>query len=62
MAKIVQVDKDRYGRTVAWVYVEKKCLHEELLRSGLAWHYKKYSSDQRLSDMEKEAMQKKVGI
>ena len=54
--------KDRYGRTVAWVYFDSKCLNEELLKAGFAWHFKKYSSDEKLSDFEIEARQKRAGL
>lgn len=57
---------DPYGRTIAWVYYwedgNRKCLNEEVLKAGLAWHYKKYSKDQNLADLEKEARTKKVGL
>lgn len=59
---IKPTDKDRYGRTVAWVYVEGKSLNEELVKAGLAWHYKKYSSDIKLSDAELKARNKKIGL
>lgn len=62
--KIVEVSPgttDRYGRTIAWVYVNGNCLNEELLKAGLAWHYKRYSSEKRLADLESEAKQGKVG-
>jgi len=50
--QIEPMDQDRYGRTVAWVFVDGKNLCEELVAAGLAWHYKKYSSDQNLADLE----------
>jgi endonuclease YncB( thermonuclease family) len=56
------VTKDRYGRTVAWVYVNGKNLCEELVRNGMAWHYKKYSSDQNLADFETQARIGKAGL
>jgi micrococcal nuclease len=62
MVRIEPVDRDRYGRTVAWVYVDGKNLCEELVRVGLAWHYKKYSSDKSLSDMEFLARRNRVGL
>ena len=31
------VERDRYGRTVAWVSVDGKSLNRELLRAGLGW-------------------------
>jgi micrococcal nuclease len=59
--KIQPVDRDRYGRTVAWVYVDGQNLCEELVRAGLAWHYKKYFSDRNLADMEIRARKGRVG-
>ena len=34
------ITTDRYGRTIAWIYFDGACLNEELLKAGLAWHYK----------------------
>jgi endonuclease YncB( thermonuclease family) len=59
---IAPTDKDRYGRTVAWVYVDDMSLNEALVSAGLAWHYKKYSSDRNLSEAEIRARDKKVGL
>jgi len=56
------VTSDRYGRTVAWVYADGMCLNEELLRAGMAWHYKKYSSDSKLAELEAEARQRTAGL
>ena len=50
-AEIKPVDRDHYGRTVARVFVNGQNLCEELVGAGLAWHYKKYSSDQKLADL-----------
>ena len=60
--EIKPVTKDRYGRTIAWVYVGGKSLCEELLKAGLAWHYKKYSTDQVLAVSEMKARQEKLGL
>lgn len=54
--------EDRYGRTLAFVYVGDSCLNEYLLRNGFAWHYKKYNSDPKLAEMERVARSKKVGL
>lgn len=36
-------DKDRYGRTVALVYIQDGgCLNQELVRNGFAWAYEQY--------------------
>lgn len=57
-----RVGTDRYGRTIGWVYVEGKSLNEEMIRAGLAWHYKQYSSDSNLAVLEREAQQEKMGL
>jgi endonuclease YncB( thermonuclease family) len=38
--------KDRYGRILGIVYVNESDINLEQVKAGLAWHYKKYSSDQ----------------
>jgi endonuclease YncB( thermonuclease family) len=53
---------DRYGRTIAWIYVNGTSLNEELLRAGLAWHYKRYSRERHLAELEIEARQNKAGL
>ncbi len=60
--RLVEVDKDRYGRRVAWVYIDSVCLNEELVRHGLAWHYKYHSSDTSLARLEDSARTVKAGI
>ncbi|MCD4676686.1 MAG: thermonuclease family protein [Desulfobacula sp.] len=42
--KVIPYDMDRYGRTIGVVYVDQKCLNEELIKNGFAWVYKKYCS------------------
>jgi micrococcal nuclease len=56
------VDRDRYGRLVAWVYVGARCLNEELLRAGFAWHFKRYSRDNHLAQLELQARTARSGL
>ncbi len=56
------VDLDRYGRLIAWVYVGPRCLNEELLRAGYAWHFKRYSRDRRLAELESNARAARAGL
>jgi endonuclease YncB( thermonuclease family) len=50
MVDVKPTATDRYGRTIAWVHVSgDKCLNKELLKPGLAWHYKRYSQDEDLA-------------
>lgn len=63
--KNVRIEKtgvDRYGRTLAFVYVGDICINKELIRQGMAWHYKKYNSDPELAKCEEEARKNKVGL
>ena len=45
---VIEMDRDRYGRSVAEVLLEKpsgeQSLQEEMLKAGFAYHYKQYSS------------------
>src|SRR5262245_10248255 len=42
---LVPTDTDRYGRTVAFLWVGGKCVNEELIRRGAAWFYDVYAND-----------------
>jgi len=62
---VIPKDKDRYGRTVGIVYINNKCLNEELIINGLAWVYRKYCNDtdcKRWSLQEAIAREKKLGL
>jgi micrococcal nuclease len=59
---VVKSGEDRYGRTLAMVYVGKLCVNEELIRQGLAWHFKKYNKDPELARLENEARTAKIGL
>ena len=55
-------DRDRYGRVVARVLVWGTDLSEEMVRSGFAWHYARYSRDARLAALEQQARQQRRGL
>lgn len=50
----VQVkDVDRYGRTIGIVILpDGRILNEELLKAGLAWHYKHYDKSEKYAALE----------
>jgi len=55
--------KDMHGRTIAYSYLDDGTeLSHEMIKAGLAWHFKKYSSDSVLSDLEIEARNSKLGL
>ena len=58
-------EKDRYGRYIAKINVpgtRNIDVGAEMVRAGYAWHYKKYSGNQELSNMEIKARLKKRGL
>lgn len=54
--------RDRYGRTLANLYIGERWLNKELVTSGLAWHLVEYNKDVRLAEAQQEARGKKAGI
>lgn len=56
------IETDRYQRHLADVYAEDVWLNYELARNGYAWHYKKYSKDERIADAEQSAKSEGIGI
>ena len=63
VVSVVALNKDRYGRTIGIVSLpDGRILNSELLRAGLAWHYKKYDSSTEWANLELEARRRKVGI
>ncbi|WP_418183351.1 thermonuclease family protein [Algibacter sp. PT7-4] len=60
---IYVLKKDRYGRYIANVmYNDSLNLNFQLVKNGLAWHYTKYSTNQKLQDIENLAKKKKKGL
>lgn len=59
---VLPVDKDSYDRVVGWVFIEEINLNKALLRAGLAWHYRHYSTDSLLTALEMEARAAKKGL
>lgn len=56
-------DKDHYNRYIGFTFLgEEKELSHEMIKAGLAWHYKKYNSDLDLANLEQEAKQLKKGL
>jgi micrococcal nuclease len=56
-------DTDRYGRSIAKSYLpDGRELGHEMVKVGMAWHYKKYSDDATLAQLEQEAQNAHVGL
>lgn len=61
--KYVVTDIDRYGRSIAKIfYDDNKYLSAELIKNGLAWQYKQYSTSVSLAKLEQEVRKYKIGL
>jgi endonuclease YncB( thermonuclease family) len=55
-------NKDRYGRTVADVWLNTRWINLELVREGWAWMYRQYSKSPELDQAEQQARESKAGL
>ena len=63
MVNIRGKNYDRYNRLIAVVVNHKKqVINQEMLKLGMAWHFKKYSSDMLYAQLEITARKKSVGL
>ena len=54
---------DRYKRLIAVVINDKnQNINKQMLKLGMAWHYKKYSKDSDYANLETEARKNRVGL
>ncbi|MFX0202732.1 MAG: thermonuclease family protein [Candidatus Hodarchaeota archaeon] len=58
--RAVSFQKGRYE--MCKVFIDDKCLNEELLKAGYAWHHKKYSTDEEWARMEQNARSAGKGL
>lgn len=55
--------RDYYSRTLAEVILpDRRNLNQELVKGGLAWHYRKYSHNRYYQLLEQEAQAKRKGL
>ena len=62
--KYVVTDTDRYGRSIAMIYydTDNKYLSAEIIKAGMGWHYKRYSTSKELALLEENAKKNKIGL
>ena len=62
--KYIVTDRDRYGRSIAMIYydTDNKYLSAEIIKAGMGWHYKRYSTSKELADFEIKARKDKIGL
>lgn len=60
--------RDRYGRVIGTVYCDGQDVSLEQLKAGLAWHYRRYASEQpanersRYAETEAKAHEQEIGL
>lgn len=54
--------QDRYGRTIAVVYLGEQNINLEMIRLGLAWHYTQYNDDPLFQVAERFARERRIGL
>ncbi|WP_205771939.1 thermonuclease family protein [Mucilaginibacter terrenus] len=61
--KLVENNKDRYGRTVGQVLLEDGTnVNYSIVKNGYAWQYRAYSKDMELAMLEQSARQNRLGL
>ena len=60
--RVVEVDRDAYGRLVADVFAGDVCVGCELVRDGHAWVYRQFTDDRTLLRLESEARESATGL
>jgi endonuclease YncB( thermonuclease family) len=59
----VQKKNDGYERPVVWVYTpDDKDVGGEMLKAGMAWHFKKYDDSDKYGELENIARTNKIGL
>lgn len=53
---------DRYGRIVGRVFVAEIDVSLDLVRRGVAWHFRRYSDERALAEAERDAKKAKTGL
>lgn len=60
--RVASRGEDRYGRTLARLYVGDRDINREMVREGHAWVYRRYSSDAALLEDERGAREGRRGL
>ena len=60
--EVIVKTKDRYGRTVGHVLLDKRDMNLEMIEEGMAWHYAHYDHNKRLAAAEGEARGNRIGL
>jgi endonuclease YncB( thermonuclease family) len=60
--KVISNGADKYGRTLGIVRIDKREINTEMVKEGMAWHYKHFTESKTLAESEEEARKAKIGL
>lgn len=60
--KLTWKSKDNFERLLAQVYVDESHINAEMLKTGMAWHFKRYNKSEELAKLETQAKEAKKGL
>src|SRR5690554_1856918 len=60
--KVEIIGKDQYNRYVGLTHFNGKEMSAEMLKEGMAWHFKKYNSNQHFAELEQLAKENRIGL
>ena len=60
--RVTYAKRDRYGRILGTVFVDGRDINLEMLKAGMAWHYKKYDTNPAYAKAETEARAARRGL
>lgn len=59
----IKVQGKSFDRVVVWCYFDDgKDISAEMIKAGMAWHFKKYSDEDEYAQLENKARQLKIGL
>jgi endonuclease YncB( thermonuclease family) len=59
----IKIQGRHFQRAIVWVYTpDGKDVSAEMLKTGMAWHYKQYSKEKEYAELENAAHQQKIGL
>ncbi|MDL2242009.1 thermonuclease family protein [Bacteroidales bacterium OttesenSCG-928-L03] len=60
---IIIQSKDQWQRAIVWVFNSKGMdIASEMLKAGMAWHYKKYNNSEEYAELENWASKNRIGL
>ncbi|GAA4431175.1 thermonuclease family protein [Bremerella cremea] len=59
---VVYTSEDQYGRILGQIYVDDRWLNHDQIESGMAWHYRHFSGDAHLAELQKQSQKAQKGI